>query len=117
VSEPRGVPTTGELAAAVREYLRTDVLAATEGRTQFLARVAANVTGQIERQLALGPDQDRAHAERLAALGVADDAALAQAIRDGSLDERADEVFAAVRARVVDRLRVTNPRHLIEKDR
>jgi Domain of unknown function (DUF6285) len=117
VTAPRGLPSAAELAAATREFLAAGVVDATEGRTRFLARVAANVLGQIERELALGPAHERAHAERLAALGLADDAALAAAIRDGSLDRRRDEVFAVTRARVVDRLRVTNPRHLLPEDR
>jgi Domain of unknown function (DUF6285) len=117
MTAPRGLPTAAELTAATREYLVGDVLAATDGRTRFLSRVAANVLGQIERELSLGPAYERAHASRLAALGLADDAALAAAIRDGSLDDRRAEVFAVTRARVVDRLRVTNPRHLLPEDR
>ena len=87
-----------------------------DGRLRFLARVAANVMAQLERELALGPAQARAHGERLAALGLADDAALVRAIRDGALDERMDEVVAAVRADVVERLRIANPRHLLPDD-
>jgi hypothetical protein len=73
------------------------------------ARVAANVVSTVRRELELGPAQTRAHARRLAALGVADDGALAAAIRDGSLDHRADEVTRAVRASVRDKLAVANP--------
>jgi hypothetical protein len=40
---------------------------------------------------------------------VADDAALARAIRDGGLDDRLDEVTRAVRASVRDKLAVANP--------
>ena len=111
-----GVPTTGELAEAVREYLERDLMPALDGRLRFLARVSANVMAQIERELALGAQHARAHAERLAALGVGDDAALSQAIRDGSLDDRMDEVVAATRAGVVDKLRVANPRYLRPED-
>jgi hypothetical protein len=72
--------------------------------------------GQIERECALGEQHARAHAERLGALGAADDAALAQAIRDGSLDGRHDEVLAVTRAGVVERLRIANPRYLRPED-
>ena len=48
----------------------------------------------------------------MAALGCADDAELCAAIRDGSLDHRFDEVIAAVRATIVDKLAVANPGHL-----
>lgn len=111
-----GVPSTGELAAAVREFLQHDVMATADGRVRFLARVAANVMAQIERECALGEQYARAHAERLAALGVADDGALSQAIRGGSLDHRMDEVTAATRAGVVEKLRIANPRYLRPED-
>jgi hypothetical protein len=111
-----GVPSTGELAEAVRDFLERDVMPASEGRLRFLARVSANVMAQIERELALGPRHARAHAERLAALGVADDAALCQAIRDGSLDDRMEDVVAATRATVVEKLRIANPRYLSPED-
>jgi Domain of unknown function (DUF6285) len=113
---PHGVPTTAELAEAVREFLEGEVIPATDGRLRYLARVAANAVAQIERELTLGAEHARARAERLAALGVADDAALSQAIRDGSLDDRMDEVVAATRASVVERLRVANPRYLRPED-
>jgi hypothetical protein len=45
-----------------------------------------------------------------------DDVELCEAIRSGSLDDRMDEVLVAVRARVVDRLRLANPRWLLPED-
>jgi len=113
---PHGVPTAEELLAAVREYLEHDVAPSADGRLRFLTRVATNVVGQVERELALGPEYARAHAERLRALGVADDHELARAIRDGSLDDRMDEVVAATRAGVVEKLRIANPRWLRPED-
>jgi aminoglycoside phosphotransferase (APT) family kinase protein len=50
-----GRPTAGELLDAVRSYLAGDVMAATDGRVQFHARVAANVVGIVARELELGP--------------------------------------------------------------
>jgi hypothetical protein len=85
---------------------------AVDGRLRFLARVAANASAQIERELALGPDLARAHARRLTALGMADDAELARAIRSGSLDDRLDEALAVTLASVVNKLRIANPRYL-----
>ena len=111
-----GVPTTAELAQAVREFLEGEVMSATDGRLRFLARVAANVAAQIERELVLGPELAIAHAARLADLGFGDDHELCAAIRNGSLDDRMDDVRAAVRASVVDKLRVANPRHLRAED-
>ncbi len=110
--DPHDVPTAAQLLEAVREFLEGDVMAATEGRVRFHARVAANVVAIVERQLALGPAQAAEHAERLAALGVADEAELAAAIRSGALDDRYAEVKALVQATVADKLRVANPRYL-----
>ena len=111
-----GITTAAELARAVREFLEEELLPATEGRLRFLARVAARAVGQLEREFVLGPELERAHASRLARLDVRDDAELCEAIRSGLLDGRMDEVLEAVRARVVDRLRVANPRYLLPED-
>lgn len=115
----RGIPTTAELVAAVRGFLTEDVMpdGGGDARVRYLARVAANVLAQCERELELGPAQAAEHARRLADLGVADDAALVRAIRDGSLDDRLAEVVAVTRADVVARLRIANPRHLLPADR
>ena len=108
---PHDVPDLAGLVEAVREFVEGDLPAATSGRVQFHARVAANVLRIVERELAMGPGQAIAHAERLAALGFADDAELCAAIRRGDLDDRWDEVRAAVAASVTDKLAVANPRY------
>ena len=105
-------PSIGELIESVREWLERDVLAATDGRLQYHARVAINALSIVERELALGDQQQAAHAERLRLLGVADDAALAAAIRSGELDDRMDEVRALVWQSVRDKLTVANPKYL-----
>lgn len=109
MSELHDVPSAAQLVEAVREWLERDVLTSTTGRVQFHTRVAMNVLAMVERELALGPDQRAAHAVRLADLGVADDKELSRAIREGRLDDRMSDVVAAVRASVVDKLRVANP--------
>ena len=108
-SAPHDAPTAAQLVEAVRDFLEGDVMAATEGRVHFHARVAVRVLAIVQRELEAGDGPARAHASRLAALGFADDAALAAAIRSGSLDARWDEVAAAVRATVADKLAVANP--------
>lgn len=110
-----GRPTATELVDAVRAHLAEEVAPALEGSARFHARVAAHALEVVERELRLGPAQQGAHRARLGALGFADDVALAQAIRSGTLDDRPD-VDAAVRASVVDRLRVANPRWLLAPD-
>ena len=109
---PHDIPSAAQLVEAVREFLERDVMAATEGRVQFHTRVAVNVLGMVERELALGAAQSAAHAEGLARLGLADEAELAAAIRDGALDARMDEVKGFVRSTVEDKLRVANPKYL-----
>jgi Domain of unknown function (DUF6285) len=99
----RGIPTTEELVKAVREFLQQDVMPSTDARLSFQARVAANVLAQVERELALGP------------IDAAGDAELCAAIRDGTVTS--EDAFDTVRAGVVAKLRVSNPRHLLPEDR
>lgn len=107
-----GSPTSAELLEAVREWIENELVPVTEGRTRFHARVAANVLAMVEREIQLGDEQRVAHAARLGALGVADDAELARSIRDGSFDDRLAEVRAALAADVADRLAVANPTYV-----
>lgn len=103
---PHDRPTAGQLVEAVREWVGGLAL---HGQDAFLARVANNVLRIVERELALGPGLARRHTGRLAALGVADDAELAAQVRAGRDDEA---TIAAVRAHVVDKLTVADPRQL-----
>jgi hypothetical protein len=112
MTAPHDRPTSGELVEAVREFLERDVMSATDGRVRFHTRVAINVLGMVQRELELGPAQAAAHHERLAALGFTDEAELAAAIRAGTVDDRYDEIKAAVAATVRDKLTVANPKYL-----
>ena len=117
MSELHDVPSARQLVESVREWLERDVLAATTGRVQFHTRVAINVLAMVERELELGPEQTRAHDERLRALGVESDAELADAIRQARLDDRLADVVSAVRADVIAKLTVANPNHLLPEHR
>ena len=112
MTSPHDAPTAIELLAAVRAWIDTDVIPATDGRLKFHARVAANVLGMVEREMELGHDQAVAHRARLDALGVASDAELAAQIRARQFDDRADEVRSLLTASVIDKLAVANPRYL-----
>jgi hypothetical protein len=106
---PHDSPDAAHLLEAVREFLEGDVMAATEGRTQFHVRVAARVVAIVERELRAGGGPGLAHTERLAALGFGSDEELVDAIRAGRVDDRWAEVAAAVRSSVADKLAVANP--------
>lgn len=110
-------PSAAQLVEAVREWLERDVMVATDGRLKFHTRVAVNVLAMVERELHMADEHLRDHHERLATLGMSDDRQLAEAIRDGRLDDRLDEVRRSVRADVVDKLRVANPEYLLGDDR
>lgn len=108
---PHDIPDAGGLVEAVREFLERDVMAATTGRVQFHTRVAINVLGMVERELAAGDGPAVRHAAGLAQLGVASDAELAAGIRSGVFDDRLGEVAEFVRETVRDKLGVANPRY------
>jgi aminoglycoside phosphotransferase (APT) family kinase protein len=117
-------PTVDELLAATAGFLTEELVdpaapgadpaAGLDPRLRFHARVAANALAIARRELRVGAAQAAAHADRLAALGCADDRTLVAAIRDGSLDERWDDVLAAVRALTVAKLTVANPGYLAQ---
>ncbi|MGI5162876.1 DUF6285 domain-containing protein [Spirillospora sp. CA-253888] len=109
---PHDAPSAAELVAAVREFLERDVLGALEGRTRFHALVAINSLAIAEREMALGPEQAARHRDRVRAFGCSDDAALAAAIRAGGLDDRYDELKAALLEAARDKLEVANPAYL-----
>ncbi len=106
------VPTASQLLEAVREWVEGDARDATTGRVQFHTRVVANVMAMLERELVSGPAMAEAHAARLAGLGVSSEADLAQRIRaeEWAVDDR--PLLDAVRATVVDKLAVANPKYL-----
>ncbi|BAN02570.1 DUF6285 domain-containing protein [Ilumatobacter coccineus] len=109
---PHDVPTAAQLVESVREWLERDVSPATDGRLRFHTRVAVNVLAMVERELELGDSHAQAHGARLEQLGMADDAELAAAIRNGDLDDRLDEVRGLLAATVADKLAVANPKYL-----
>jgi hypothetical protein len=109
LAAPHDVPTAAELLEAVREWIDREVIPATDGRLRFHARVASNVLAMVEREIELGPAQSAAHDERLARLGVADDAELAAAIRERRFDGRAEELRGLLAEMVADKIAVANP--------
>ena len=107
MSEPHGRPSAAELVAAVAEFLDGEVRSATTGAVNFQALVAANALRIVEREL-LDSGAD-APSAALAALGYANEDALAAAIRAGDLDGRNAEVMSCLRTLVRHRLAIAHP--------
>ena len=116
MTEPHDAPSAVQLVEAVREFLEHDVRNATDGRVRFHARVAANVLAMVERELVDGDEQRSQHRDRLAALGMSDDAELAAAIRSGAVDVDSALVDALWQATLA-KVRVANPDYLEPADR
>jgi hypothetical protein len=108
---PHDVPSSAELLEAVSEFLQTE-MPNTPGALRFHARVAANVVGIVQREIALCDQQRAEHVRRLRRLDMPDERALAEAIRSGKLEGRYDEVLKVVAATVRDKLLVANPKYL-----
>jgi len=124
-------PTAVELLTSVREFLEQDVLPGLEGRKRFHALVSANVLAIVARELAGEEtmlvaewerlrsllDGDEPVPERLDQLKTAIDQLtrrLCDRIRAGDADGGTfgEAVRAHVRATVVDKLRIANPKYL-----
>lgn len=81
-------PSSAQLVAAVRDFLEKVAQPELRGHSAFHARVAANALAIVERELALGAEQDAAERERLRAL----------LGRDGALEAQNRELCRAIRA-------------------
>ncbi len=111
------MPRLDELVVSVRDYLRGDVMSATQGRTQFLARVAGNSLDIVLRELALGDAHRAREHERLQALlGTTGELAdlrwrLTRGLRDGSVALDTPGLAEHLRATVVNQIAIDQPRY------
>lgn len=112
MSQPHDLPAAPALLEAVREFLSQELEPQLEGRLRWHTKVAANVLAVVERELRLGPEQAERHGRRLERLGFDSDAALADAIRAGRLDDRLDQLAEELREMVADKLAVARPQHI-----
>jgi aminoglycoside phosphotransferase (APT) family kinase protein len=109
------MPRTDELVSSVRDYLRTDVMAATEGRLNFMARVAANSLDIVLRELSLGGPQRALELDRLRALLCAGDDLetlrwrLVHELRDGTLRLDRSGLAEHLRETVVNQVAIDQP--------
>jgi len=112
-------PSGAELVEAVREFLERELLPSLEGSQGFHTRVAVNALKTVERELAEGEGLERAeHARLVALLGGGADVDLAtlnerliERIREGGLTERDPRLVEHLRATVLGKLAVDNPRY------
>ena len=109
------LPRDEELLVSVRDFLREDVMGATSGRTQFMARVAANSLDILLRDLSIGPALRAAEHTRLRAImGHTENREalrweLVRALRDGSMALDTPGLVDHLRATVAGELAIDQP--------
>lgn len=101
-----GQPTAPQLLEAVQLFLQ-EAENALSGRLAFHAKVARNALGIVVRELEQSPEI--AETAALAPFGGAD--ALCKAFRSGAISPEGPAALQAVRAAVLARLAVDNPRY------
>ena len=113
------MPRIDELVGSVRDFLHDDVMAATEGRTNFLARVAGNSLDIVLRDLAVGGAHRQQERNRLARLLGADGSQalgplrqeLVRRLRAGECDLDDPELQAHLRQTVVNQVAIDQPKY------
>jgi aminoglycoside phosphotransferase (APT) family kinase protein len=119
--QSNAMPRVEELLNSVSDFLRQDVMGETQGRAQFMARVAANSLDIVQREFALAEVCLAGEKRRLADLfEVADASAvqldelrwrLVQSLRDGSIALDTPQLQAHLRATVVNQIAIDQPRY------
>ncbi len=111
------MPRTDELVSSVRDFLRNDVMADTQGRVNFLARVASNSLDIVLRELTLGPAHQQAETARLEKLlGVKADLMtmrwqLVEAIRGDKISLTDEALKHHLRQTVVNQIAIDQPKY------
>jgi hypothetical protein len=111
------LPRVDELQTSVRDYLRGDVMAATEDRLNFLARVASNALDIVLRELATGEALREREHERLGALFGGSEGLmplrwrLVEALRDGGMPLDRPGLAEHLRQTVVNQAAIDQPRY------
>ncbi len=114
-SETEDLPRADELLSSVRDYLRQQVMEATAGRLNFLARVAANSLDIVQREMAIGSEHLAQEESRLQQFFDSEDNLfnlrwrLVQGLRDGSIELDSHELQAHLRQTVVNRVAIDQP--------
>jgi hypothetical protein len=109
------MPRIDELVTSVRDYLRDDVMKATKGRTNFLARVAGNSLDIVLRDLAVGEKHRTRQLERLRTILCDSDdletlrRTLSQRLRAGSIALDHPGLAEYLREAVVNQVAIDQP--------
>ncbi len=111
------MPRINELLISVRDFLHGDVMAATEGRTNFLSRVAGNSLDIVLRDQALGPEHRRLEYDRLKILLDTDDSLeelrwrLTNGLRSGEIALECPGLAEHLRQTVVNQIAIDQPKY------
>lgn len=111
------MPRLDELLTSVRDFLHEDVMSATDGRTNFLARVAGNSLDIVGRELSLGPALLEREVELLSGLlntrGSVDELRwqLVHALRDRSMELDRPDLHVYLRESVVNQVAIDQPKY------
>lgn len=111
------MPRVDELVTSVRDFLRDDVMAATTGRANFMARVASNSLDIVLREMALGEQVQAREHERLQAFYGSDEDLeqlrwrLVRELRDGSQPLEDPRLQVHLRQTVVNQIGIDQPRY------
>lgn len=112
------MPRADELLSSVVTFLREQVMSETQGRTQFLARVASNSLEIVEREMVLGSAAAKAEIQRLRALCNSDADqlqslrwSLVKQLRDGSMALETPGLADHLRGAIVNQIAIDQPRY------
>jgi len=112
-------PTAAELTEAVADWIES-VRPSLTGRDAFLARVAANALGAVQRELTQGPAAQEAAVHRLQSLMGITGAypelieELCRRLQAGEMTVDTPGLLALLRADVLDRLAIDQPTYAYE---
>ena len=117
VDNDPGMPRVEELLRSVRDFLHNDVMAETEGRTNFLSRVAGNSLDIVIREAALGEPGKLQEYERLCTLFSSSDDVnalrwqLVNGLRNGEIALDHPGLAEHLRATVVNQVAIDQPKY------
>ena len=117
------MPTLDELLVSVRDFLHEDVMAETQGRLNFMSRVAGNSLDIVRREVVAGSQLRQRERQRLSAMFPQNKSAVAEAdlaslrwqlvngLRDGTVALDADGLQDYLREAVVNQVGIDQPKY------